>query len=160
MIGLILSARLDWRATGGWDRLLGRSLSRSEQSSLAGKRILVTGGHGFLGTHLLAEIAQYSVAELSAPTRREYDLTQPDEANRLFEEAAPALVFHLAAEVGGIGANQANPGRFFYANMAMGLNVIEAARQHEVEKFVQVGTVCAYPKHVNVPFRERDLWDG
>jgi GDP-L-fucose synthase len=94
------------------------------------------------------------------PRRAEYDLTHPDQVDRLYRAARPDLVLHLAAEVGGIGANRKNPGRFFYANLAMGLHLIEQARQHGVEKFVQVGTICAYPKFTPVPFREDDLWDG
>ena len=94
------------------------------------------------------------------PRRVNWDLTEQDQVRRLMEETAPAIVIHLAAEVGGIGANRANPGRFFYANMAMGLHLIEESRRIGVEKFVQVGTVCAYPKYTPVPFQEEDLWNG
>ena len=94
------------------------------------------------------------------PRSSEYDLTRADAARRLFDDHKPDVVIHLAAEVGGIGANQANPGRFFFANMAMGLNLIEEARVRGVEKFVQVGTVCSYPKNCPAPFREESLWDG
>jgi GDP-L-fucose synthase len=122
-------------------------------------RTLVTGGAGFLGSHLVErlEVAGHDVA---VPRRREYDLTHEEDAVRLFRESSPELVFHLAAEVGGIGANRANPGRYWYANLAMGANVLEQCRLHEVPKLVLVGTICAYPKHAPVPFHEDDLWNG
>ena len=94
------------------------------------------------------------------PRRAEFDLTRLDDVQRMYRELRPELVLHLAAEVGGIGANQANPGRYFYANMAMSLHLIEEARRVGLRKFVQVGTICAYPKHTPVPFREDDLWNG
>jgi len=121
--------------------------------------VLVTGGGGFLGSHLVERLRAGGTEPVVA-RRRDYDLTRAADAERLFAEAEPELVFHLAAEVGGIGANRANPGRYWYANLAMGLNVLEAARVHETRKLVLLGTVCAYPKHANVPFREDELWDG
>ena len=127
---------------------------------LDGKRILVTGGAGFLGRVVCRELNGQGVADLIVPRRRDYDLTDENAVRRLFSDSGPEVVIHLAAEVGGIGANRANPGRYFYANMAMGLHMIEACRRHEVEKVVQVGTVCSYPKHTPVPFREEHLWDG
>ncbi len=127
---------------------------------LDGKRILVTGGAGFLGRVVCRELNGRGVADLIVPRRRDYDLTDENAVRRLFSDSGPEVVIHLAAEVGGIGANRANPGRYFYANMAMGLHMIEACRRHEVEKVVQVGTVCSYPKHTPVPFREEHLWDG
>lgn len=129
-------------------------------TDLAGTRVLVTGGAGFLGRRLCAMLTERGVAELVVPRRAEHDLTRQDVAESLLADARPDVVIHLAAEVGGIGANRANPGRYFYANMAMGVHLIEAARAHGVGKFVQVGTVCAYPKHTPVPFSEDALWDG
>jgi GDP-L-fucose synthase len=122
-------------------------------------RVLVTGGGGFVGSRLVARLEQ-DCHEVVAARRRDYDLTAPDDAQRLFADARPELVFHLAAEVGGIGANRANPGRYWYANLVMGANVLEQARLHGVGKLVIAGTVCAYPKHTPVPFREDDLWNG
>lgn len=129
---------------------------------LCAERIVVTGGGGFLGRALTAELRRQGVPEASIfiPRRKDYDLTQAGAVARLFADARPTLVFHLAAEVGGIGANAASPGRFFYANLAMGLNVIEQARLTGVRKLVQVGTVCAYPKLASVPFKEAELWSG
>jgi GDP-L-fucose synthase len=128
--------------------------------SLAGKRILVTGGAGFLGTPVCRLLEERGAAEIIVPRRADYELTDAGAVRRLFEQARPDVVLHLAAEVGGIGANRDNPGRFFYANMAMGLHVVEQARLQGVEKFVQVGTVCSYPKFTPVPFSEASLWDG
>ncbi len=128
--------------------------------SLAGKRICVTGGAGFLGRRVCAELGKCGADDPFVPRSSEFDLTQPGDVVRVFEQARPDVIIHLAAEVGGIGANRASPGRFFYANMAMGLNLIEEARRRGVEKFVQVGTVCAYPEDCEVPFREESLWDG
>ncbi len=125
----------------------------------AGRRVLVTGGGGFLGSHLVERLRALG-ADPFVPRRAEYDLTRQADVERLYAEASPKLVMHLAAEVGGIGANRASPGRFFYANAMMGVMMIEEARRAEVEKFVQVGTVCAYPKYTRVPFREEELWAG
>ena len=127
---------------------------------LADKRVCVTGGAGFLGRVVCDRLMERGVDDLFIPRSREFDLTRREVAERMFEEARPDVVIHLAAEVGGIGANQKHPGRFFYANMAMGLHLIEEARRRGVDKFVQVGTVCAYPKFCDVPFREDDLWNG
>ena len=108
----------------------------------------------------MARLRDRGVREIMIPRRAEYDLTREADVARLYRDAAPDVVLHLAAEVGGIGANQANPGRYFYANMAMALHLIEEARRVGLRKFVQVGTICAYPKHTPVPFREDDLWSG
>jgi GDP-L-fucose synthase len=124
------------------------------------KRVLVTGGNGFLGRQLLAELNQRGYLNVCAPSSREYDLTQPNEVERLMVNVRPSLVIHLAARVGGIGANQQNPGSFFYANAIMGIHLMEEARRCDVEKFICLGTVCAYPKYTPVPFHEDDLWNG
>ena len=122
-------------------------------------RVLVTGGGGFVGSHLVERL-EAEGHEVVAARRRDYDLTSMEDAARLFADARPERVFHLAAEVGGIGANRANPGRYWYANLVMGANVLEQSRVHGVGKLVIAGTVCAYPKHTPVPFREESLWDG
>lgn len=122
-------------------------------------RILVTGGSGFLGSHLVERL-ESDGHDVVAARSSDYDLTSMDETARVFDESDAELVFHLAAEVGGIGANRANPGRYWFANLAMGANVLEQARLHSTPKLVIVGTVCSYPKFAPVPFREDDLWDG
>jgi GDP-L-fucose synthase len=122
-------------------------------------RVLVTGGGGFLGSHLVDRLRAEGIEPFVA-RRRDYDLTREADAARLFDDAGPELVFHLAAEVGGIGANRANPGRYWYANLMMGAHVLEQARQHGVAKTVLLGTICAYPKFAPLPFREETLWDG
>jgi GDP-L-fucose synthase len=122
-------------------------------------RVLVTGGGGFLGSHLVERVERDG-HDVFVARRRDYDLTRFDDADRMFRDARPELVFHLAAEVGGIGANQANPGRYWYANLMMGAHVLELTREHAVPKLVVAGTVCAYPKFTPVPFREEELWNG
>jgi GDP-L-fucose synthase len=122
-------------------------------------RVLVTGGGGFLGSHLVERLERDG-EELFVARRRDYDLTRADETEQLFRDARPQSVFHLAAEVGGIGANRANPGRYWYANLVMGTNVLEQCRVHGVEKLILLGTICSYPKFTPVPFREEDLWNG
>ena len=122
-------------------------------------QVLVTGGGGFLGSHLVERLRSEGVDPFVA-RRADYDLTVWDDAERLFRDARPELVYHLAGEVGGIGANRASPGRFWYANLIMGAHVLELARINRVRKLVVVGTVCSYPKFTPVPFLEDDLWDG
>ena len=126
---------------------------------ISGQRILVTGGAGFLGS-FLCPMLEARGAEVLIPRRRDFDLTEQSDVRRLMIESRPDVVIHLAAEVGGIGANRENPGRFFYANASMGINLVEESRRSGVAKFVQVGTVCAYPKFTPVPFEEDHLWDG
>jgi GDP-L-fucose synthase len=131
-------------------------------TDLGAKRITVTGGAGFLGGAVCAALRRRGVPpdRLFVPRRRDFDLTREADVERLYDVARPDVVIHLAAEVGGIGANMAHPGRFFYANMAMGLHLVEHARRRGIEKFVHTGTVCAYPKHCPIPFREEDIWTG
>ena len=120
---------------------------------------IVTGGAGFLGSHLV-DLLRADGIEPIVPRRAEVDLTDTNEAAAFFAETKPTQVFHLAAEVGGIGANRDNPGRYWYANLMMGVNVLEQARIHDTEKVVMVGTICSYPKFAPIPFREETLWDG
>ena len=122
-------------------------------------KILVTGGGGFLGSHLV-ERMKADGHDVYVARRADYDLTKWGDAVRLFKDAQPERVFHLAGEVGGIGANRVNPGRFWYANLMMGAHVLELSREHDLAKLVIAGTVCAYPKFAPVPFREDDLWNG
>jgi GDP-L-fucose synthase len=122
--------------------------------------VTVTGGHGFLGRRLVAQLRELESAEISTFSSADYDLTRQDQVVRMYEDLRPDVVIHLAARVGGIGANQQNPGSFFYENAVMGIEVMEQARRNGVAKFVQVGTVCAYPKNTPVPFSEDSLWDG
>ncbi|MCE9613529.1 MAG: GDP-L-fucose synthase [Lentisphaerae bacterium] len=126
----------------------------------ADKTVVVTGGSGFLGSHVVAQLAARGCTRIVVPRRRDYDLTQGAAVERLYRDAKPDMLIHLAAVVGGIGANRDNPGSFFYQNLMMGTQLIEQARLHGLRKFVAIGTICAYPKFTPVPFREDDLWDG
>src|SRR3954466_3239994 len=121
--------------------------------------VVVTGGGGFLGSHLVERL-EAEGQEVFVPRQADYDLTHEDAVARLFADAQPQTVIHLAAEVGGIGANRANPGRYWYANLMMGAHLIEQARVAGLEKLVLAGTICAYPKFAPVPFKEEDLWNG
>jgi len=125
-----------------------------------GRRVVVTGGAGFLGSVLVAQLAALEPAALVVPRSRDYDLRERDAIVQLLADARPQLVIHLAARVGGIGANREHPADFFYDNLMMGVQLLHASWQAGVEKFVALGTVCAYPKHTPVPFREEDLWAG
>jgi GDP-L-fucose synthase len=135
-------------------------MAQKAQNRLASQRVTVTGGAGFLGSHVVEELRRAGCAEVFVPRSRDYDLRRADAVARMYAEARPEIVIHLAAVVGGIGANRENPGRFFYDNLTMGVELMEQARQRGVLKFVAVGTVCAYPKFTPVPFKEDDLWGG
>ena len=124
------------------------------------QKVVVTGGAGFLGRFIISRLQDYAGVEVSVPRSREYNLTETAGVTRLLSQTQPDLVIHLAAVVGGIGANQKNPGKFFYENLMMGTQLIEQSRLHGVKKFVALGTVCAYPKFTPTPFREDDLWNG
>jgi len=124
------------------------------------KRVVVTGGDGFLGRHLVGQLRLKQPEDIFVPRVEEYDLREKEAIINLYERAKPDVVIHLAAVVGGIGANRANPGKFFYDNAIMGIQLIEYARRFKVDKFVTIGTICAYPKYTPVPFREDNLWDG
>ncbi len=120
----------------------------------------MTGGEGFLGRNVVAKLADHGCRNVFVVSHAEYDLLLREDIERLYRDVKPQVVIHLASIVGGIGANSRNPGRFFYENLMMGVQIMEAARLNQVEKFVQIGTVCAYPKFTPVPFKEDDLWNG
>ena len=124
------------------------------------KRVVVTGGAGFLGSFVVEKLRERGCTEIVCPRSKDYDLREKDQVDRLFRDARPEIVFHLAAVVGGIGANGRHPGRFFYENAIMGIHAIECARLRGIEKFICIGTVCSYPKFTPVPFREDDFWNG
>ncbi len=129
-------------------------------SRIEGRRVMVTGGAGFLGRRVCEAIGRLGPADLFVPRSTDFDLRDRGAIAAAFDRAAPQVVVHLAAVVGGIGANRDNPGRFFFDNAIMGIQLMEEARKRGVEKFVSIGTVCSYPKHTPVPFREDDLWNG
>lgn len=124
------------------------------------KRVIVTGGSGFLGSHVVDRLEARGCRQIVVPRSSEYDLRHQDDVIRLYRDHGADIVLHLAAAVGGIGANRAHPGSFFYDNLMMGVQLMEYARQFEIPKFVAVGTICAYPKFTPVPFREADIWSG
>jgi GDP-L-fucose synthase len=124
------------------------------------ERVVVTGGAGFLGGYVLDELRRRGATGIVVPRSRDYDLVDMEAVKRLYRDARPTVVLHLAARVGGIGANRDNPGKFFYDNLMMGVQLIEAARHAGVKKLVALGTICAYPKFCPVPFREEDIWNG
>ena len=128
--------------------------------TLSQTRICVTGGNGFLGGYVVAELRRRGARDIFVPDITEYDLRERADIRRCLRDAQPQLIIHLAAVVGGIGANRENPGKFFYENLMMGVQLIEEARQCGVEKFLALGTICAYPKFTPVPFREEELWNG
>jgi GDP-L-fucose synthase len=128
--------------------------------SLAGRRVVITGGAGFLGREVSRAVQGFGPDSIFVPRSREFDLRRRSAIRFLFAEAQPQVIIHLAAVVGGIGANRVNPGRYFYYNANMGIELMEAARRYGVEKFVVIGSICSYPKHTPVPFREEDLWNG
>lgn len=126
----------------------------------ASKRVAVTGGAGFLGSFVVAKLRERGCQNLFIPRSRDYNLVEMESVQRFYRDARPDIVVHLAARVGGIGANRANPGKFFYDNLLMGVQLIEQGRLTGIEKFIAIGTVCSYPKFAPVPFREENLWDG
>jgi GDP-L-fucose synthase len=128
--------------------------------NLAGKRVVVTGGGGFFGSHVVSLLQKFGCQSVVVPRSKEYDLREKDQVIKLFDDARPQIVIHMAAVVGGIGANRAHPGKFFYDSAIMGIQLIEISRNFGIEKMVCIGTVCSYPKFTPVPFREEDLWSG
>jgi GDP-L-fucose synthase len=141
------------------EMILNTSNSKNNSNYWTGKRVTVTGGRGFLGRPLV-RMLEKAGANVAAFSSRDYNLTKQADVARMYQDQSPEMVIHLAARVGGIGANRDNPGSFFYENAIMGIELMEQARQTGVGKFVQVGTVCAYPKFAPIPFSEDDLWEG
>lgn len=127
---------------------------------LCTKKIMVTGGNGFLGTYVVRKLKEIGCKNIFIPKIEDYDLVQMEAVKRVYQDTRADIVIHLAAVVGGIGANQKNPGKFFYDNLMMGVQMMEVGRQVGIEKFVALGTICCYPKFTPVPFKEEDLWSG
>ena len=128
--------------------------------NLKSKSILVPGGNGFLGSFLVKHLKELGCKNIFVPRSRDYDLVQMDSVKKVYKDAQPDIVIHLAAKTGGIGANRDNPGVFFYNNLMMGAQLMEVGRQKKIEKFVSIGTACSYPKNAAVPFKEENIWDG
>ncbi|GAB1530056.1 MULTISPECIES: GDP-L-fucose synthase [Brevibacillus] len=128
--------------------------------NLAKKRIVVTGGSGFLGSHVVHHLRKLDCTDIFIPRSHEYDLRKEHDVNKMLQDFRPDIILHLAAVVGGIGANQKNPGKYFYDNLIMGTQLMEQSRLFGVEKFVAIGTICSYPKYASVPFQEEDIWNG
>jgi GDP-L-fucose synthase len=124
------------------------------------KSVLVTGGAGFLGSFVIEKLRERGCKDIFVPRSKDYDLVQMESVKRVYKDSKPHIVIHLAARVGGIGANRANPGKFFYENLMMGVQMMEVGRQVGLEKFVAIGTICAYPKFTPIPFKEENLWNG
>jgi GDP-L-fucose synthase len=124
------------------------------------KRVLITGGAGFLGSFVIERLKNRGCKNIFIPRSKDYDLVSIEGVKGVYEDAKPQIVIHLAAKVGGIGANRKNPGKFFYDNLMMGVQMMEIGRQHGIDKFIAIGTICAYPKFASVPFKEEDLWNG
>ena len=131
-----------------------------KELDLSTQRVCVTGGAGFLGTRLIEKLKDHGAKEIFVPTYPEYDLVKEADILRMINDAKPDVIIHLAAKVGGIGANREKPGEFFYDNLMMGVQLIHHAWQMSVAKFVAIGTICAYPKYTPIPFKEEDLWNG
>jgi len=129
-------------------------------SYLKNKRIVVTGGDGFLGKNVVKKLKEYECEHIFIPLHKDYNLVEMEDVKKLYLDTKPDVVIHLAAVVGGIGANRENPGRFFYENLMMGVQMIEQGRLNHIDKFVALGTICCYPKFTSVPFKEEDLWNG
>lgn len=128
--------------------------------NLKNKRVLVTGGNGFLGSFVVRKLNERKCGDVFIPRTKDYDLVQMEDVRKVYKDAKPDIVIHLAAKVGGIEANRKNPGKFFYDNLMMGAQMMEMGRQSGIEKFVAIGTICSYPKFTPVPFKEEDLWNG
>jgi len=141
----------------GWD---GKRVSDGMSDFFRDKRVVVTGGAGFLGSYVLEGLERRGCGDILVPKIEDYDLIQLSGIKRMYDDMEPEIVIHLAAVVGGIGANREHPGKFFYENLMMGVQLIEEGRLRNIEKFVAIGTVCAYPKYTAVPFKEDDIWNG
>jgi len=139
---------------------LNSKIMESKSLFWAGRRVVVTGGAGFLGSCVVEKLRRRDCRDVFIPRSKDYDLRSVTAITRLYKETKPDIVIHLAAQVGGIGANREKPGEFFYNNLIMGTQLMEQARLSAVEKFVAIGTICAYPKFTTVPFKEENLWDG